>query len=133
MTSQRDHALGLLARARDDLYVVRRLSDDAGAPVRVLGFHAQQAAEKAIKAVLSAAGLAYPRTHNLDMLAGLLSVNGRDVPPAGSDLDLLTPFAVILRYDESLPDDEPLPAPGQLVEIAEQMVSWAETLVEGEA
>lgn len=132
MTSQRDHALGLLARARDDLYVVRRLSIDAGAPVRVLGFHAQQAAEKAIKAVLSEAGLPYPRTHNLDMLAGLLCVNGFEVPAAGADLHLLTPFAVILRYDESLPDDEPLPAPGQLVERAEQMVSWAASLIERE-
>ncbi|HYN79279.1 MAG TPA: hypothetical protein VES73_15965, partial [Lamprocystis sp. (in: g-proteobacteria)] len=33
-----EHALALLARARDDLYVVRRLAVDPDAPGWVLGF-----------------------------------------------------------------------------------------------
>ena len=36
-----EHALALLARARDDLYVVRRLAADPDAPGWVLGFQAQ--------------------------------------------------------------------------------------------
>jgi hypothetical protein len=36
-----EHALALLARAHDDLYVVRRLAADPDAPCWVLGFHAQ--------------------------------------------------------------------------------------------
>ena len=67
-----DHAWGLLARARDDLYVVRRLAAEPDVPGWVLGFHAQQSVEKALKAVLSAAGITYPRTHNLVMLVELL-------------------------------------------------------------
>jgi hypothetical protein len=41
-----EHALALLARAKGDLYVLRRLRDDPDAPAWVLGFHAQQAVEK---------------------------------------------------------------------------------------
>jgi len=130
MSSQRDHALSLLARARDDLYVVRRLADDANAPLRVLGFHAQQAAEKTLKVVLSVAGVPYPRTHNLDMLVALLERHGLDVPPVGADLGLLTPFAVILRYEEFPPDDAPASEPRQLLILAEQMLTWAERSLE---
>ena len=36
-----EHALALLARAKGDLYLLRRLRDDPDAPARVLGFHAQ--------------------------------------------------------------------------------------------
>ena len=125
MTSQREHALSLLARARDDLYVVRRLGAYADAPVRVLGFHAQQVAEKTIKAVLSGAGVPYPRTHNLDMLLSLLQARGLGTPPVGADLGLLTPFAVMLRYEDFPSDDQPLCGPGELFGLAEQMLAWA--------
>lgn len=81
MTSALEHGLALLARARDDLYVVRRLRSEPDAPGWVLGFHAQHAVEKALKAVLSSEGLAYPRTHNLVMLAELLHTTG-DRPAA---------------------------------------------------
>ena len=50
MTSQHDYALRLLARANDDLDVARRLAHDPGAPNWTIGFHAQQAVEKALKA-----------------------------------------------------------------------------------
>lgn len=64
MTWPLEHARALLARARDDRYVVCQLGADQEAPAWVLGFHAQQAVEKALKAVLSGTGLAYPRTHS---------------------------------------------------------------------
>ncbi len=64
MTWPLEHALALLARARDDRYVVCQLGADQEAPAWVLGFHAQQAVEKALKAVLSGTGLEYQRTHS---------------------------------------------------------------------
>ena len=67
MNSPLDHARALLARARDDLYVVRRLRGEADAPGWVLGFHAQQAVEKALKSVLSSHGIEYPGTHTLEV------------------------------------------------------------------
>jgi len=85
MTWPLEHALALLARARDDRYVVRHLGTELDAPSWVLGFHAQQAVEKALKAVLSGAGLAYPRTHNLVMLSELLRTSAIALPPDVDD------------------------------------------------
>ena len=53
MNSSADYARALIARAQDHRYVLERLAGDANAPAWVLGFHAQQAVEKLLKAVLS--------------------------------------------------------------------------------
>ncbi len=100
MNSPVDHARALLARAGDDLYVVRRLREDADAPRWVIGFHAQQAAEKALKSVLSSRGIQYPRTHNLVMLLELLRRAQVMLPPDADSLGMLVPFGVLLRYED---------------------------------
>ena len=51
----RDFAAVLLAKAVQDLDVMRVLAADAGIADGAVGFHAQQAIEKALKAVLTAA------------------------------------------------------------------------------
>jgi HEPN domain-containing protein len=125
MNSPRDHALALLARAEGDLYVVRRLQTEPDAPRWVLGFHAQQGVEKALKAVLSAAGLAYPRTHNLVMLAELLRTAALPLPPDCEEFGRLTPFGVALRY-EDIAADEPLPLePVRLEAVVAGTIGWA--------
>ena len=62
-------------------------------------FHAQQAAEKYLKAYLTHATVAFPYTHNLTKLIDLCL--GQD--PAARSLrscaKLLTPYAVEARYD----------------------------------
>ncbi|MCC6474793.1 MAG: HEPN domain-containing protein [Burkholderiales bacterium] len=124
MNSPREHALALLARARDDLYVVRRLCGDPDAPGWVLGFHAQQGVEKALKAVLSAAGVEYPRTHNLVMLAELLRGASSPVPLDADDLGVLVPFGVALRYEVGLGDEPPVDA-DRLEAVVSQAIDWA--------
>jgi HEPN domain-containing protein len=52
MTS-RDHALVLLRKATDDATAARKFADDPEIADAIVGFHAQQAVEKALKAVLS--------------------------------------------------------------------------------
>ncbi len=125
MRSPLEHGRALLARAAGDLYVLRRLRTDADAPRWVLGFHAQQAVEKALKAVLSGAGLAYPRTHHLVMLVELLRGAGIDLPPDADALGDLTPYGVVLRYDEMLVD---APAPARLADVeavVTRTLAWA--------
>ncbi len=100
MTSPPDHARALLARARDDFYVVRHLRGEADAPLWVLGLHAQQAVEKALKSVLSSRGIEYPRTHNLVMLVEMLRRAQIGLPPDADALGLLVPFGVLLRYED---------------------------------
>ena len=100
MTSPDDHARALLARARDDWYVVRRLRGEPDAPGWVLGFHAQQAVEKALKAVMTGCGIEYPRTHNLVMLVEMLRRARVALPPDADTLGQLVPFGVLLRYED---------------------------------
>lgn len=126
MNSPLEHGLALLARAEDDLYVVRRLRLDADAPGWVLGFHAQQAVEKALKAVLSGAGQAYPRTHNLVMLIELLRSAAIDLPPDAEALGNLTPYGVVLRYEDMLVDAPPPADPAEFEAVVSRTLSWAQ-------
>ena len=125
MNSPLDHARGLLARARDDLYVVRRLRGEADAPGWVLGFHAQQAVEKALKSVLSSHGIEYPRTHNLATLVEMVRRARISEPPDAAALGLLVPFGVLLRY-EDIGDAKPPPIdPDGFEGLVTRTLDWA--------
>ncbi|MBL8540232.1 MAG: HEPN domain-containing protein [Betaproteobacteria bacterium] len=91
-----------MRKAADDLYVARRLAQDVDAPAWILGFHAQQAVEKSLKAVLSLHRIEFPRTHNLSMLLELLRRAALALPPDGDELARLIPFGVIARYETAL-------------------------------
>lgn len=96
-----DLALLLSRKAAGDEDVVRRLIDIPEVVDETLGFHAQQAVEKLIKAVLARNGVAYDRTHNIAYLLTLL--DGAEVDPPGvsqEDLIALSPWAVQFRYDD---------------------------------
>jgi hypothetical protein len=101
MNSHIDYADALLRKARDDGYFVQCMAADSAAPDWIIGFHAQQAVEKAIKSVLTGHAIEFPRTHNLSMLIELLRQHGIAVPPDADDLARLTPFSVALRYGDS--------------------------------
>lgn len=105
MNSPVDLARTLLARARDDAYVLRQLAADRDAPDWVLGFHAQQSVEKSIKAVLAARGTSFPHTHNLVMLIALLLREGCSAPPHEELISTLVPYGAAMRYDDSLADE----------------------------
>lgn len=125
-----DEARRLLAKASEDEYVLDRLLNDAGAPESMFGFHAQQAAEKLLKATLFAAGVEPPRTHQLTLLIDLVTERGLNLPSDCEALRSLTPFAVLYRYDdvESGDSEEPL----NRVQIREQiqnMRTWVERIL----
>ena len=67
---------------------------------RIVAFHAQQAAEKALKAALVMSVVDPPRTHDLEDLRGRLPAGWR-VARHPADLTKLSTFAVDSRY----PDD----------------------------
>jgi HEPN domain-containing protein len=90
---------GLLRKARSD-----RIAMEASLTAQALDaacFHAQQMAEKCLKAFLAHRGVAFPYTHNLakliEMGAGLDPVFRSLLPTVLA----LTPYAVELRYDDS--------------------------------
>lgn len=125
MNSPLDHALALLARARDDLYVVQRLRAEPDAPAWVLGFHAQQGVEKAVKAVLTGEGIEYPRTHNLVMLIELVRRAQLPLPADADRFGQLVPFGVVLRYEDIVDDGLPRIASDWLEEVAKRTIDWA--------
>ena len=97
--------------------------------LETLCFHAQQAVEKSIKAILVAKSIPFPRTHHLDTLIGLLPAKV-PMPRDEAEVVVLTEFAVAIRYpglDEPVTEEEYLEA----VCLAESAVRWAENLLRG--
>jgi HEPN domain-containing protein len=92
-------ATTLLARARDDRFALEHLMGADGAADWLLGFHAQQAAEKLLKAVLAKRSVEFQRTHDLRYLAELAEGNEIELPVSVDELDELTDYAVPLRYE----------------------------------
>jgi HEPN domain-containing protein len=61
-------------------------------------FHAQQCAEKYLKARLQEDGIAFPRTHDLVVLLNLIHIPDPALTALLADLQLLTAFGVAFRY-----------------------------------
>ncbi|MCS5699148.1 HEPN domain-containing protein [Cyanobium sp. FGCU-52] len=97
----------LLRKAAQDLAVLDKLIDDTAIDDETLGFHAQQAAEKAIKALLALAGCDYPRSHNIGLLLDLLNSKRIALPGNYDGLVALTPFGTVFRYDDLAFEDVP--------------------------
>jgi HEPN domain-containing protein len=102
-----DQARLLQRKAAQDLAVLDRLLDDAAIHDETLGYHAQQAAEKLIKALLALHGHDYPRSHNIGLLLDLLASNGIDLPDRFEGVQTLTPFGTVFRYDDLPLEDTP--------------------------
>ena len=121
----------LLLKGKQDQHVVNRFLEDMSIPDETIGFHAQQAVEKMIKAVLAHRAIKYRRTHQLEELVALLQDAGIPFPPELSEAVSLTPFAVELRYD-MLPvhDDAGRPFDRQWAKrCVERIGEWASSVV----
>ncbi len=118
----------LLTKARVDATVVRELVDNERVADEAIGFHAQQAVEKGLKAVLTSRGARFERTHDLDRLLELLEEQALRAPIDPDELTALTHYAVSLRYDDPVLDDEPLDR-ARAVQLVDQVESWAADLV----
>jgi HEPN domain-containing protein len=92
-----------LARADEDLAACRILVDRESLVRAAVGFHAQQAAEKLLKALLTWHQIEFPKTHDLTALLDLVATVHADLSASLSDLDELTPYAIETRY----PGDHP--------------------------
>lgn len=102
----------LLARARqwaahaeDDMRVAQHtLTLRPRCPYRLVAYHAQQCAEKYLKAYLVLCGVDFPYTHNIARLLELCSERA-DWESNLTEAEKLTPFAITARYPGS---DEPV-------------------------
>lgn len=96
-------ALGWLRRARSDLVMARKaLAGRDELDPWVASFHAQQAAEKYVKAALVIEQIRFPRTHELERLRSLLPAAWNLPDP--ETLAGVSRFAVAGRYPEGVFD-----------------------------
>lgn len=72
-----DEGYLLLAAASRDFRALQGMTNPGVFADEIFGFHAQQAAEKALKAWLSVLDVEYPRTHDLTMLLALLEAHAQ--------------------------------------------------------
>jgi len=100
--SPHNQAIELFALAQKDYKAAMILARAKDPQMEAAGFHLQQTVEKALKAWLSLSGIAFPRTHDLSLLLGLLEDAGHAID-CYWDLLELNPFAVQFRYE--LPGD----------------------------
>lgn len=100
-------------------------------PLEIVCYHSQQAAEKAIKALIISRGAqgGMPKKHNLSFLLEQIK-NLLDIPEEYYDFaDTLTPYGVSARYPNELflevKDAE------EAIMCAEKILAWVTQLVSG--
>jgi HEPN domain-containing protein len=87
-----------LAYAEEDLEAAQKLLSSSGSP-RHACFLAQQAAEKALKAVLVFEQLGVPRTHDLEGIRSLIPERWA-VKSSRAELEVLSQWSTASRYPE---------------------------------
>ena len=117
-----------LVYADDDLHFARMglaLSEEQGPPYHLVAYHAQQCAEKYLKAYLVCLGVDFPRTHNISTLLELCSAHVQ-WPVTLRDAEELTDYAVATRYPGEAAEVT-APDARRAIELAERVRSRVRT------
>ena len=92
--------------AEDDFNATGKLLRGKKPSIYGACFHAQQCAEKYMKAMLIVKGQRFPMTHDLVILNTLLQQAGMDMDVSEDLLELLSSYAVRARYSGETPELE---------------------------
>ena len=122
-----DHPLEWIRLAKDDLDTAQ-LGTDLVSP-EILCFHAQQAVEKALKAVLVDRSTDFPYTHDIEELLATLEESGVPCPVASPEANRLTRYAVLTRYP-SLAEAVTVEEYQSALLLAERILEWANDQIE---
>jgi HEPN domain-containing protein len=99
-----DEVRSWLIKAQQDLEASAWLLESPRALHGAVGFHCQQAAEKALKAYLAWQEQPFEKTHSLVALVGMCLEFDSDFDSLRNAATTLTPFAVTIRYPGDMPD-----------------------------
>jgi HEPN domain-containing protein len=128
MTAGSEEVAMLLRLAEQDRMAFLTLYANPDIELRVVGFHAQQAVEKFLKALQVARGKIFAPTHDLARLAQTLQASGAALPLSIDALKRLNPYAVAFRYDgrdiHTLTRDE-------ILALVDSMASFAKATLSG--
>lgn len=111
-----------LRRAKSNLQLARTRGEDIC--LEELCYNAQQAAEKAIKAILIQRGIDFPPTHNLSRLFLLAGRQGIQLPDPVTEADELTRYAFEARYP-GVAHEVTVEEYREAIRLAETVVTWA--------
>ena len=125
----RDSAEVLLRKAGGDEFTVEKLIPDPASQDEIIGFHAQQAVEKLLKAVLAHHAVPYPRIHDLTELVALLRENRISFPEDLEEIDRLTPFATVFRYADLSVESPRGFDRAWALDLVRRVKAWAEAAV----
>jgi HEPN domain-containing protein len=125
---QQELARLLLQKARQDLDLVVNVADSEIVADEIIGFHIQQAIEKAIKASLTRLGIQYEFTHDLSILYRQAENSGLTLPASIDAVEELIVFAVQFRY-LLYQEEQSLDRTAGLA-LAERFVKWADSVIE---
>ena len=125
----RDNPEVLLRKARGDEFTVEKLIPDPASQDEIIGFHAQQAVEKLLKAVLAHHAVPYPRIHDLTELVALLRENRISFPEDLEEIDRLTPFATVFRYADLSVESPRGFDRAWALDLVRRVKAWAEAAV----
>lgn len=123
-----DLARAFLEKGAEDEVLLERIVADAAVADALFGFHAQQAVEKYLKAVLAVEQERPERTHDLGVLADQCDEGGHPLPAELADVVELSRYAVQDRYPLALtpPVDR-----AATLDLVVQVRQWAEGVVGG--
>lgn len=93
-----------LSKAQEDELTCRSLLRHRDGASGVVCFHAQQMAEKFLKALLIAKTEEYPRIHDLKRLATLLEPSVPDIFTLDEEFNVLNKFYPTTRYPGDFPE-----------------------------
>lgn len=117
-----------LQHARSNLMLAEKAGKLKGILFEDLCFNAQQAAEKALKAVCVKRNLEFPRTHSLVRLMDILEKGGVNIPDNIKEADVLSQYAVESRYP-SISEEVTREEYKEALEIAARVVFWVESIL----
>jgi HEPN domain-containing protein len=119
-----------LEHARSDLQLGRAALRTRGVLPEGACFHAEQCAEKALKALLLQRGISFPRTHTIEVLLDLLKASGISIPGGVDEAFALSEYAVQTRYPGAW---EPITKAEarRAIEQATLVLAWVESQLEG--
>lgn len=117
-----------LVHAKSDWNLARLARNHKTVLPEQVCFHAQQACEKALKAVLLCKGLEFPLVHDIEVLLEIAKDGGLRLPRKVHEAGALSPYAVEARYpgyDEVIaPDDVE-----EAIRLAGYVVDWASMIL----
>ena len=116
-----------LRHAKSDL-AIARMARTKDVMIEDQCYHAQQCAEKSIKAVLVASGIEPPKTHDLEALLRKMP-QSVEIPPKIINAFALTDYASTMRYP-GLDVDATENDLAEAVILAEAVLNWAISVIE---